>query len=143
MIYLKAHASWLTVHLVLAVLIFLPTVFIISFFYQNLMKNKNAHLFVNFNFLVNGKVFPSAHKEVKLNRNIDIYSVNAAAHAGKFNVRLTGDTEQLIKTNNITMRPGSPAFSHFLFFQTKPATRNISRDALVAVETTQELGKRL
>ena len=87
-------------------------------------------------------MFPSAHKEVKLNRNIDRYSVNAAAHAGKFNVRLTGDTEQLIKANNITMRPGSPAFSHFLFFQTAPATRNISRDALIAVETARELGKR-
>ena len=95
-----------------------------------------------FNFLVKGKVFPSAHKEVKLNRNIDKYSVNAAAHAGKFNVRLTGDTEQLIKTNNITMRPNSAEFTHFLFFQTVSGTRNISRDALIAVETARELGKR-
>ena len=87
-------------------------------------------------------MFPSAHKEVKLNRNIDRYSVNAAAHAGKFNVRLTDDTEQVIKTNNVTMRPDSPAFKHFLFFQTASGTRNISRDALIVVETTKELGKR-
>ena len=87
-------------------------------------------------------VFKLASKKVPVDRNIDIYSVNAAAHAGKFIVRLTDDTEQLITTNNITMRPNSAEFTHFLFFQTVTGTRNISRDAWVVVETTRELGKR-
>ena len=51
-----------------------------------------------------------------LDRNIDIYSVNAAAHAGKFYVRTQDDTEQLITINNVTMRLNSAEFTHFLFF---------------------------
>lgn len=78
-----------------------------------------------------------------LDRNIDIYSVNAAAHAGKFYVRTQDDTEQLITINNVTMRLNSAEFTHFLFFQTVNGTRNISRDAWIVVETARELGKRL
>ena len=77
-----------------------------------------------------------------LDRNIDQYSVNAAAHAGKFNVRLTGDTEKLIKTNNITIKPNSADFAHYFIFRNEAGTRNISQDALIAIETTRELAKR-
>ena len=77
-----------------------------------------------------------------LDRNIDQYSVKAAAHVGKFNVRLTDDTEKLIKTNNITIKPNSADFAHYFIFRTGAGTRNISQDALIAIETTRELAKR-
>ena len=81
-------------------------------------------------------------KEVTLYRNIDKYSLNAAAHAGRFNLRLTEETEKLLRANNITVRPSSAVATHLLFFQTTEGTRNISRGAYVGVETTKELGKR-
>ena len=77
-----------------------------------------------------------------LDRYIDLYSVNSAAQAGKFIVRLTGDTEQLMKTNNITVKPNSADFAHYSNFRAVAGTRNISQDALFAIETTWELAKR-
>ena len=79
---------------------------------------------------------------MKLYRDIDIYSLNAAAHAGRFQMRLMDETERLLQVNNITVRQNSYQSTHLLFFQTTTASRNLSRGALTGVETTRELGKR-
>lgn len=89
-----------------------------------------------------GAAFRPPRKEVKLYRNIDIYSLNAAARAGQFQLRLMDETEKLLRANNITVRRSSAQYTHLLFFQTTEASRKISRGALVGVETTKELGKR-
>lgn len=89
-----------------------------------------------------GGAFKPAKKEVKLYRNIDTYSLNAAARAGQFQLRLMDETEKLLRANNVTVRRSSPQYTHLLFFQTSEAARKISRGALTAVETTKELGKR-
>lgn len=89
-----------------------------------------------------GGAFKPAKKEVKLYRDIDLYSINAAARAGQFNQRLMDETEKTMRQNNVTVRPASTASTHLQFFQTKVATLNVSRGAFVCVETTKELGKR-
>lgn len=89
-----------------------------------------------------GGVIKQARKEVKLYRNIDIYSLNAAARAGQFQLRLMDETEKLLRANNLTVRRSSMQYTHLLFFQTTDVARKISRGAHVGVETTKELGKR-
>ena len=84
-----------------------------------------------------------AKKNVKIeNRCIDIYSVNAAAHSGRFELRLMDETEKLLRANNVTVRRSSAEYTHLLFFQTTDKTREMSRGALVGVATTREISKR-
>jgi peroxidase len=91
----------------------------------------------------NGPIKQANTKIVKLEKQcIDIYSVNAAAHAGQFQMRLMDETEKLLRANNITVRPSSSQSTHLLFFQTTLESRMLSRGALTGVETTRELGKR-
>lgn len=78
----------------------------------------------------------------RLNRNIDVYSINAAAHAAKFLVKLTEETEKLMRDNNVTVRLRSAHHSHLLFHLSKPPTQIAGRSALEAVKTAQELVKR-
>lgn len=92
--------------------------------------------------IAHGQAIKFVKKEVKLYRNIDTYSLNAAARAGQFQVRLMDETERLMRANNITVRRSSASYNHLLFFQTTPGARAASRGALVGVETTIELGKR-
>jgi peroxidase len=76
---------------------------------------------------------------------IDLFSVNAAAHAGQFQMRLMDETAEkftFARVNNITVRPSSSQSTHLLFFQTTLESRMLSRGALTGVETTRELGKR-
>jgi len=93
-------------------------------------------------FIGRGNAFKAPKKDVKLYRDIDLYSINAAARAGQFNGRLMDETEKLMRANNVTVQPGSSSYTHLLFFQTKMSTLNISRGAFIGVETTKELGKR-
>lgn len=89
-----------------------------------------------------GGAFKQAKKEVKVYRDIDTYSLNAAAKAGRFNQRLMEETEKEMRANNVTVRVSSAQYTHLLFFRTKEATLNISRGAFICVETTKELGNR-
>ena len=79
---------------------------------------------------------------MKVYRDIDTYSLNAAARAGQFNQRLMEETEKEMRANNITVRVSSAQYTHLLFFRTTEATLKISRGAFIGVETTKELGKR-
>ncbi|KAK4008306.1 hypothetical protein OUZ56_013450 [Daphnia magna] len=90
-----------------------------------------------------GPVKQENKKIVKLERQcIDIYSVNAAAHAGEFQLKLMDETERLLRIHNVTVRPNSSAYNHLTFFQTTTEAQRLSRGALIAIETTRELGKR-
>ncbi|XP_057375639.1 peroxidase-like [Daphnia carinata] len=90
-----------------------------------------------------GSLKQETKKIVKLERQcIDIYSVNAAAHAGEFQLKLMEETERLLRTNNVTVRPRSSTYNHLQLFQTTTEAQRLSRGALIAIETTMELGKR-
>jgi peroxidase len=91
----------------------------------------------------NGPIKQANKKIVKIEKQcIDLFSVNAAAHAGQFQLRLMDETEKLLRANNIIVRPSSSQSTHLLFFQTTFESRQLSRGALTGVETTRELGKR-
>lgn len=82
-------------------------------------------------------------KNVKLERPcIDNYSVNSAAHAGQFQLRLMDETEKKLIANNVTVRPRSSAYTHLQFFQRTTESQDLGRAALTAIETTRELAKR-
>ncbi|XP_032786422.2 peroxidase [Daphnia magna] len=90
-----------------------------------------------------GVALKQARKTVKVEKKcIDLYSVNAAARAGRFQIRLMDETEKLLRANNIIVRPSSSQSTHLLFFQTTAESRQLSRGALTGVETVIELGKR-
>ena len=90
-----------------------------------------------------GESIKKAKKNVKCEHQcIDIYSVNAAAHAGRFHMRLMDETEKILRDKNITIRPSSSSYTHLLF-QTATEAEHLSRAALTSIETTRELGKRL
>ncbi|XP_046638989.1 peroxidase-like [Daphnia pulicaria] len=89
-----------------------------------------------------GEAMKKTKKNVKCEHQcIDIYSVNAAAHAGRFNMRLMDETEKFLRDKNITIRPSSSSYTHLLF-QTATEAEHLSRAALTSIETTRELGKR-
>jgi peroxidase len=82
-------------------------------------------------------------KNVKLEKPcIDIYSVNSAAHAGRFQLRLMDEMEKNLVANNVTVRPRSSSYTHLQFFQKTTESQELSRAALTAIETTRELTKR-
>lgn len=73
---------------------------------------------------------------------IDTQSINAAAEAGQFTLRMMEETEKRIRNEGFTVRRNSATYTHLLFFQSTSATQKFSRDALLGVETTSEIGKR-
>ena len=86
---------------------------------------------------------PITWKSVKIeNQCIDIYSVNAAAHAAQFELTLRDETEKLLRANNIIVRPNSASHTHLRFFHTTNTARKMSRGAIAAVATTREIRKR-
>lgn len=110
---------------------------------RNVIDNSISHHLLLFTGRSRGPVKQENKKIVKLERQcIDIYSVNAAAHAGEFQLKLMDETERLLRIHNVTVRPNSSAYNHLTFFQTTTEAQRLSRGALIAIETTRELGKR-
>ncbi|KAK4008470.1 hypothetical protein OUZ56_013610 [Daphnia magna] len=91
----------------------------------------------------NGEPIKKTKKNVKCEHQcIDIYSVNAAAHAGRFQLRLMDEIEKHLTASKVTVRPKSSQYTHSLFFQSKTESQEFCRGALTSIETTRELGKR-
>lgn len=77
-------------------------------------------------------------KNVKIERPcIYSYSVNSAAHAGQFQLRLMDEMEKNLLVNNVTVRPRSSSYTHLQFFQKATESQDLSRGALAAIETTK------
>lgn len=93
-----------------------------------------------------GKALRKESKKVELQVSpyhpIDTQSINAAAEAGQFTLRMMEETEKRIRNEGFTVRRNSATYTHLLFFQSTSATQKFSRDALLGVETTSEIGKR-
>lgn len=73
---------------------------------------------------------------------IDLYSVNAAAHEGKYQLRLMDATEALLGARNVTATVMPSAYSHLTVFESSNLLQKLNRAALVAIETTRKIGKR-
>lgn len=94
----------------------------------------------------NAPLLLQANKDEAVNLNhvdITMNSLNDAARDGRSLLEFMEETEKLLRAENITIRKGSSQYTHLLFFQTTSQSRNMSRGALVAIETTRKLAERL
>lgn len=66
---------------------------------------------------------------------LDVFSINAAAAAGNFQLRLNVENENRILSNGIEVRPGSSRATHQRFFGSTEETRGINKEAQVGLET--------
>lgn len=73
---------------------------------------------------------------------LDVFSINAAAAAGNFQLRLNVENENRVSSNGIEVRPGSSRATHQRFFGSSEETRGINKEAQVGLETAVHIIQR-
>ncbi|EFX86585.1 hypothetical protein DAPPUDRAFT_307784 [Daphnia pulex] len=73
---------------------------------------------------------------------LDVFSINAAAAAGNFQLRLNVENENRISSNGIEVSPGSSRATHQRFFGSSEETRGINKEAQVGLETAVHIIQR-
>ncbi len=73
---------------------------------------------------------------------LDVFSINAAAAAGNFQIRLNVQNENLLSSNGIEVRQGSSRATHSRFFGSSEETRGINKEAQVGIETAVHIIQR-
>ncbi|KAK4008473.1 hypothetical protein OUZ56_013613 [Daphnia magna] len=73
---------------------------------------------------------------------LDVFSVNAAADAGEFELRLHKETAKRLKEKNVVVQASSPRATHARFSNPSEHARQVTNEAFVGVHTAVVLVKR-
>ncbi|XP_046438483.1 peroxidase-like [Daphnia pulex] len=81
-------------------------------------------------------------KQQFISGNIDKFSVNSAAEAGRLEMKVTDTIETQLFEHNIFVLPGSSRATHALVFTSTAESEKMSRDAMIEAYTVTEIVKR-